>query len=106
MTREPVTRESYDSPFTRPCMSSQRRVATLGSGIAFAAATPAKEIKTMISGFAIVPDRTEQPAALFTVLEDAMEWGLWTFGSDAFHIRWFDVVLVAPKEVKRPIGAA
>ena len=58
----------------------------------------------MISGFAIVPDRTEQPAALFTVLEDAMEWGLWTFGSDAFHIRWFDVVLVAPKEVKRPTG--
>ena len=60
----------------------------------------------MTSGFAIVPDRTEQPTAIFTVLEDAMEWGLCTFGADAFHIRWFEVVLMAPREVKRPIGAA
>jgi hypothetical protein len=66
----------------------------------------AKEIKTMKCGFAIVPDRTEQPAALFIDLEDAMEWGLCTFGADAFHIRWFEVVLVASREVKRPIGAA
>jgi len=66
----------------------------------------AKETKTMTGGFAIVPDRTEQPAALFTDLEDAMEWGLYTLGADAFHIRWFDVVLVAPREMKRPIGAA
>jgi len=60
----------------------------------------------MMGGFAIVPDRTEQPAALFTDLEDAIEWGLITFGADAFHIRWLDVVLLGPREVTRPVGAA
>jgi hypothetical protein len=60
----------------------------------------------MMGGFAIVPDRTEQPAALFTDLEDAIEWGLSTFGADAFCVRWLDVVLLGPREVTKPVGAA
>jgi hypothetical protein len=60
----------------------------------------------MMGGFAIVPDQTKQPAALFTDLEDAIEWGLSTFGADAFHIRWLDVVLLGPREVTKPVGAA
>lgn len=60
----------------------------------------------MMGGYAIVPDQTEQPAALFTDLEDAIEWGLSAFGADAFRIRWLDVVLLTTKEMHRPIGPA
>lgn len=60
----------------------------------------------MMGGYAIVPDQTEQPAALFTDLEDAIEWGLSTFGADAFRIRWLDVVFLAAKEMYRHVGTA
>ena len=53
----------------------------------------------MMGGYAIVPDQTEQPTALFTDLEDAIEWGLNTFGADAFRIRWLDVVFLAARHV-------
>jgi hypothetical protein len=60
----------------------------------------------MMGGFAIVPDRTEQPAALFIHLEDAIEWGVSTFGADLFRIRWIEVVLLPAKEVHRAVGSA
>ena len=60
----------------------------------------------MMGGFAIVPDRTEQPAALFTDLEDAIEWGVCTFGADSFRIRWIDVLVLPAKEVRRIVGSA
>jgi hypothetical protein len=52
----------------------------------------------MMGGFAIVPDRSQQPAALFVELEDAIDWGLRTFGTDAFRIRWMAYVLLPPAE--------
>ena len=48
----------------------------------------------MMGGFAIIPDLTRQPAALFAELEHAMDWGLSTFGADAFSIRWMEVALL------------
>jgi hypothetical protein len=60
----------------------------------------------MIGGFAIVPDQTQQPAALFTELEHAMDWGLRTFGTDSFSIRWIEVALLAPNEARGRIGGA
>ena len=53
----------------------------------------------MMGGYAIVPDQPEQPTAHFTDLEDAIEWGLNTFGADAFRIRWLDVVFLAARHV-------
>jgi hypothetical protein len=83
------------------------RAATFGSGIAFAsAATPSEGDHTMMGGFAIVPDNTEQPRALFTDLEDAIDWGMCTFGANSFRIRWIEMVLLPPREVRRPAGIA
>ena len=45
----------------------------------------------MITGFAIIPDGQNAPSALFTDLEDAVDWGLTTYGGDAFRIRYLDV---------------
>jgi hypothetical protein len=44
--------------------------------------------------FAIIPDGTNQPAALFEALEDAMDWGLRRYGDDAFQIRYVEVTPV------------
>jgi hypothetical protein len=48
----------------------------------------------MISGFAIIPDGQNIPSALFTELEDALDWGLTTYGGDAFRIRFLEVAQV------------
>jgi hypothetical protein len=37
--------------------------------------------------FAIVPDGSNQPAAVFAELEDAIDWGLERFGADRFAVR-------------------
>jgi hypothetical protein len=37
--------------------------------------------------FAIIPDGSSEPAAVFADLEDAMDWGLQRFGGDSFRIR-------------------
>jgi len=48
----------------------------------------------MIGGFAIIPDGDQQPSALFLDLEHAMDWGVETYGCDAFRIQWLEVALV------------
>jgi hypothetical protein len=45
--------------------------------------------------FAIIPDGTNEPAALFEQLEDAMDWGIQRYGDDAFQIRYVEVAPVA-----------
>ena len=51
--------------------------------------------------YAIVPDGTDEPAALFEELEDAMDWGLQRFGDDAFQIRYVEVTsLDAPRGLR------
>lgn len=37
--------------------------------------------------FAIVPDGTDIPVAVFEHLEDAMEWGVFKYGGGGFSIR-------------------
>jgi hypothetical protein len=48
--------------------------------------------------FAIIPDGTAQPAALFEDLEDAVDWGLRRYGDDAFRIRYLKVTPVEGAE--------
>ena len=52
----------------------------------------------MISGFAIIPDGQNVPSALFTELEDALDWGLDTYGGDAFRIRFLEVAQVESED--------
>lgn len=48
--------------------------------------------------FAIIPDGTSQPAALFEHLEDAMDWGLHRYGDDAFRIRYLQITPIEQSE--------
>ncbi len=41
--------------------------------------------------FAIIPDGTTFPAAVFESLEDAMEWGVQKYGGGRFSIRHIPV---------------
>lgn len=41
----------------------------------------------MTCRFGIVPDGADEPAAVFSDLEDAMVWGLEKFGAEQFSIR-------------------
>jgi len=54
----------------------------------------------MIGGFAIIPDGDQQPSALFTDLEAAMNWGIETYGCDAFRIQWLEVAQVERAEAR------
>ena len=58
----------------------------------------------MIGGFAIIPDGDQQPSALFIDLEAAMDWGLQTYGCDAFRIRWLEVAPVEHSEARGASG--
>jgi hypothetical protein len=51
--------------------------------------------------FAIIPDVTGQPAALFEDLEDAVEWALHRYGNDTFRIRYVEVTTAARPERDR-----
>jgi hypothetical protein len=60
----------------------------------------------MISGFAIIPDGQNVPSALFAELEDALDWGLDTYGGDAFRIRFLEVAQVESEDrdiARRPM---
>jgi hypothetical protein len=52
----------------------------------------------MISGYAIIPDGQNAPSALFTELEDAVDWGLHTYGGDAFCIRYLEVAQIEKQD--------
>jgi len=58
----------------------------------------------MIGGFAIFPDGDQQPSALFADLEAAMEWGVETYGCDAFRIRWLEVAPIERSEARGASG--
>jgi hypothetical protein len=51
----------------------------------------------MQSVFAVIPDQTSKAAAFFDDLEDAMEWALSQFGSDAFRIRSVALAELGPE---------
>jgi hypothetical protein len=44
--------------------------------------------------FAIIPDRSHQPLAMFADLQDAMDWGLKRLGGDSFRIKYISVARV------------
>jgi hypothetical protein len=44
--------------------------------------------------FAIIPDRGHQPLAVFSELQDAMDWGLKRLGGDSFRIKYISVARV------------
>ena len=48
----------------------------------------------MISCYAIIPDGQSLPAALFTEIEDAMDWGLHNYGGAGFRIRYLEVAQI------------
>ena len=49
----------------------------------------------MKDSFAVFGSGSSQPAAVFSVLEEAIEWGLRRFGSGQFRIKGYPV-LMAP----------
>jgi hypothetical protein len=55
--------------------------------------------------YAIVPDGSDDPAALFEELEDAMDWGLRRYGGDAFQIRYVEVTAVEATRGLRAVSA-
>jgi hypothetical protein len=44
--------------------------------------------------FAIIPDRSHQPLAMFADLQDAMDWGLKRLGGESFRIKYISVARV------------
>jgi hypothetical protein len=48
--------------------------------------------------FAIIPDRTHQPLAMFADLQDAMDWGLKRLGGDSFRIKYISVVRIESED--------
>ena len=41
----------------------------------------------MIDAFGVIPDGREQPVAMFSELEDALDWAMQALGSDRFTIQ-------------------
>jgi hypothetical protein len=54
----------------------------------------------MIGCFAIIPDGDRLPSALFVDLQDAMDWGLETYGGDAFSIKYMEVAPVESADLR------
>jgi hypothetical protein len=48
----------------------------------------------MLFCYAIIPEGESLPSALFTEIEDAMDWGLHAYGGKAFRIRYLEVAQV------------
>ena len=53
--------------------------------------------------FAIFPDNSEGPAAIFVDLEDAITWGVHRYGADRFSIRHCPAVVTEAEA--EPTGA-
>jgi len=51
--------------------------------------------------FAIIPDLSHQPLAMFADLQDAMDWGLNRLGGNSFRIKYIAIARVE-QEVEGP----
>ncbi len=56
--------------------------------------------------FAIIPDRSRQPIALFADLQDAMEWGIKRLGGDAFRIKYISIARIESENPRSPALAS
>jgi hypothetical protein len=59
----------------------------------------------MIESFAVIAEGASEPAAFFTDLEAAMDWGLHAHGSGHFRIRSCMLVLREPAQPACPAAA-
>ena len=48
----------------------------------------------MLFCYAIIPEGASLPSAMFAEIEDAMDWGLHTYGGKAFRIRYLQVAQI------------
>jgi hypothetical protein len=55
--------------------------------------------------FAIFPDNSEGPAAIFADLEDAIAWGVHRYGADRFSIRHCPAVVTETEASVTTAGA-
>ncbi len=55
--------------------------------------------------FAIIPDRSHQPLAMFADLQDAMDWGLNRLGGDSFRIKYIAIARVEQEDENAPAPA-
>jgi hypothetical protein len=54
--------------------------------------------------FAIIPDRSHQPLALFADLQDAMDWGLSRLGGNSFRIKYISIARIENEDaVPKPV---
>jgi hypothetical protein len=51
--------------------------------------------------FAIIPDSSHQPSAMFADLEEAMDWGLKRYGDAAFRITYVAVARIENDDAGR-----
>ncbi len=52
--------------------------------------------------FAIIPDLSHQPLAMFADLQDAMDWGLKRLGGNSFRIKYIAIARVEREEEEAP----
>lgn len=57
--------------------------------------------------FAIIPDRSHQPLAMFADLQDAMDWGLRRLGGNSFRIKYISIARIEnedanPQPLEKP----
>jgi hypothetical protein len=55
----------------------------------------------MRDAYAVIPDGSSAPSALFRDLEEAIDWGLTRYGSDAFCIKGLAVEPLPAEEPAR-----
>jgi hypothetical protein len=55
--------------------------------------------------FAIIPDRSHQPIAMFADLQDAMDWGIKRLGGDAFRIKYISIARIESENPRPPAVA-
>jgi hypothetical protein len=54
--------------------------------------------------YAIIPDRSHQPLAMFADIQDAMDWGLRRLGGNAFRIKYISITRIESGDLA-PIDA-
>jgi hypothetical protein len=57
--------------------------------------------------FAIIPDRSHQPLALFSDLQDAMDWGMSRLGGNSFRIKYISIARIESEDpTPKPVATA